>query len=345
MRPVWRSLLVVAGAVALVLLAAVPAWADAATPTNYRSQILYTEGPGVVEVEIVGGDAFVRMTTESGMTVEVLGYEGEEYIRFDPDGAVVVNQRSPATYLNDDRYANVELPAEADASAVPRWETVSTDGTYSWHDHRTHWMSPTPPASVLATDGNETVQIFDWILPLRVEGSAGRIVGTLTWIPSTTALPWFALTVVTLVAVAAATLRIGPRSQSVVLLVLGLGAVVAGGAAMLAQPPEGRVLGIDLIGPPVVMVVAGFAALQARRSSRLASQLVLIGSVGLSAWGVLRVGVLTHPILPTLLPYAADRLITAMVLGGAIGLVVGITTSITLENRAERIAGDGHHAT
>jgi len=284
------------------------------------------------------------MTTEPGMTVEVLGYEGEEYIRFDPDGAVVVNQRSPATYLNDDRYANVELPAEADATAVPKWETVSTDGIYSWHDHRTHWMSPTPPASVLATDGSETVQIFDWILPLRVEGSAGRIVGTLTWIPSTTALPWFALTVVTLVAVAAATIRIGPRSQSVVLLVLALLAFVAGGAAMLAQPPEGRVFGIDLIGPPVVMVLAGFAATQARRSARLASQLVLIGSVGLSVWGILRVGALTHPILPTLLPYAADRLITATVLGGAVGLVAGITTSITLENRAERIAGDGHRA-
>jgi len=113
---------------------------------------------------------------------------------------------------------------------------------------------------------------------------------------------------------------------------------------MLAQPPEGRVFGIDLIGPPVVMALSGFAALQAKRSPRLASQLVLIGSVGLSVWGILRVGVLTHPILPTLLPYAADRLLTAIGLGGAIGLVVGITTSITLENRAERIAGDEHHA-
>ena len=344
MRSMRRSLLTVAGAITLVLLAAAPAWADAATPTNYRSQIIYVEGPGVVEVEIVGGDAFVRLAAEPGMTVEVLGYEGEEYIRFEPDGAVIVNQRSPATYLNDDRYANVELPSEADAAAVPRWETVSSDGAYSWHDHRTHWMSPTPPASVLATDGEETVQIFDWILPLRVEGSAGRIVGTLTWIPSTTALPWFALAVVTLVATAAATLRIAPRPQALLLLALAIAAFVAGGAAMLAQPPEGRVFGVDVIGPPVIAFLAGFAATQARRSGRLTSQLVLIGSVGLSAWGILRVDVLTHPILPTLLPYAVDRLITAVVLGGALGVVAGITTSITLENRARRIADDGHHA-
>jgi len=344
MRPAWRSLAVVAAAVALVLLAAAPAWADAATPTNYRSQIVYIEGPGVVAAEIVGGDAFVRMTTEPGMTVEVLGYEGEEYIRFDPDGAVVVNQRSPATYLNDDRYANVELPAEADATAVPRWESVSTDGTYSWHDHRTHWMSPTPPASVLATDGNETVQIFDWILPLRVDGAEGRIVGTLTWIPSSTALPWFALAAVTLVAVAAVSLLIRPRLQAVLLLVLALAALVAGASAMLAQPPEGRVYGVDLIGPPVIVFLSGFAVSTGRRSARLASQLVLIGSVGLSIWGVLRVGVLTHPILPTLLPDAVDRLITSVVLGGAVGLTAGIIASITLENRAERIAGDGHRA-
>ena len=316
MNSLRRSISVLLAAVALVVLVAAPAWADAATPTNYRSQIVYVEGPGVMEVEIIGGDAFVRMAADPGMVVEVLGYEGEEYIRFDPDGSVFVNQRSPAKYLNDDRYANVELPAEADATAVPRWERVSTDGTYSWHDHRTHWMSTTPPAAVLETGGEETVQIFDWILPLRVDDAAGRIVGTLTWIPSTTALPWFALTAVTLVACAALTLRIGPRSQAVLLLGLALVALVAGVSAMLAQPPEGRVLGIDLIGPPVIVLLSAFAVTSARGSPRSTSQLVLIGSVGLSAWGILRVGVLTHPILPTLLPYAADRLSTAVVLGG-----------------------------
>ena len=132
----------------MVLFAAAPASADPATPTNYRSHVVFVEGPGVMKVEIVGGDAFVRLTAEPGVMLEILGYEGEEYIRFDPDGTVNVNQRSPSKYLNDDRYANVELPAEADAEAIPRWEAVSADGTYSWHDHRTHWMSPTPPASV-----------------------------------------------------------------------------------------------------------------------------------------------------------------------------------------------------
>ena len=344
MRATWRSLLVAVGAVGMVLSATTPALADAATPTNYRSRIVHVEGSGVADVEIVGGDAFVRMAAEPGMTVEVLGYEGEEYIRFGPDGVVVVNQRSPATYLNDDRYANVELPAEADAGAVPRWEIVSTDGTYSWHDHRTHWMSPTPPASVLETDGRQKVHVFDWTLPLRVDGSVGSITGTLNWVPSSSALPWFAVTVMTLLAVAAISLRTGARPQAALLLVLAVAGLVAGGSAMLAQPPEGRVYGIDAIGPPVIVAVAGFAMVQAGRSERVAGQLVLIGSAGLSVWGIMRIGVLTHPILPTVLPYAMDRLITSVVLGGAIGLVAGLTTSITLQNRATRISDDGQAA-
>lgn len=335
-----RIFVVGLAAAAAVLIAAAPACADPATPTNYRSQVIYVEAQGVTGVEIIGGDAFVRLTAAPGVTLEVLGYEGEEYIRFDPDGTVHVNQRSPSKYLNDDRYANVELPAEADAGAVPRWETVSADGTYSWHDHRTHWMSPTPPATVGESDGAQTVQIFDWTLPLRADGEDGEIVGTLTWIPSTTALPWFALSVATLVAVAAGSMRMSARSQAMVLFALAVVALVAGLASMAAQPPEGRTYGIDLLGPPVIIALGILAFTQAMRSNRSAPQVVLIGGVGLAVWGVMRLGVLTHPILPTLLPYALDRLITAVVLGGAIGLVAGTTTSITLANRAHRVSRD-----
>jgi len=344
MGGVKRILVVGMAAGAVVLFAAAPASADPATPTNYRSQVVYVEGPGVAAVEIIGGDAFVRLTAVTGVKLEVLGYEGEEYIRFDPDGTVYVNQRSPAKYLNDDRYADVELPTEADAGATPRWEAVSVDGTYSWHDHRTHWMSPTPPAVVGESGGTQTVQIFDWVLPLRIDRETGKIVGTLTWIPSTTGLPWFALSVVTLVVAAAGSMRIDARSRAVLLLALSVAALGAGLASMAAQPPEGRVFGVDLLGPPVIIGVSILALAQAKESGRTATRYVLIGSIGLAVWGILRVGVLTHPILPTVLPYALDRLIVAVVLGGAIGLIAGIALSITLENRSRRISGDGHTA-
>jgi hypothetical protein len=338
-----RILVVGLTAAAAVLALAAPASADPATPTNYRSQVVFVEGEGVADVEIIGGDAFVRLTAAPGVMLEVLGYEGEEYIRFDPDGTVHVNQRSPSKYLNDDRYANVELPAEADAGAVPRWQTVSADGIYSWHDHRTHWMSPTPPAAVGESDGAQIVQIFDWTLPLRADGEDGKIVGTLTWVPSTTALPWFAISIMTLIVVAAGSVRLGARSQAILLLALAVAALVAGLSSIAAQPPEGRTFGIDLLGPPVIIALGILAFAQSKQSDRSATQVVLVGGVGLVVWGVMRFGVLTHPILPTVLPYALDRLITAVVLGGAIGLVAGITTSITVANRAHRVGRDRRH--
>jgi hypothetical protein len=48
----------------------------------------------------------------------ILGQDGEPYLRFTTDGAFR-NVRSPATYLNEDRCANAELPATADPEAAP----------------------------------------------------------------------------------------------------------------------------------------------------------------------------------------------------------------------------------
>jgi hypothetical protein len=328
----------------LVLLSASPALADPATPTNYQSEVVAVDGPGVAGVEIVGGDAFVRLTAVRGMTVVVLGYEQEEYIRFGPDGRVSVNQRSPATYLNDDRYANVEVPADASAGAEPRWEDVSVDGTYSWHDHRTHWMSPTPPAAVLESGEGATVPIFDWVLPLAVDGDPGGVIGSLTWIPSSSAAPWFVIALLAMLAVAAFGVRLRSAQQAMVLLVLAILALVAGVSAIASQPPEGRAYDVDVIGPPIVLGLGVFAAVQARSSERAGARLVLIGSAALAAWNLLRIGVLTHPILPTVLPYSLDRLLTAVVLGGAVGLATAIVAATTWQNRTRRVGGDGHRA-
>ncbi len=45
---------------------------------------------------------------------------------------------------------DAELPAHADPPAEPEWETIATEGSFQWHDHRTHWMGTQPPAEVEA---------------------------------------------------------------------------------------------------------------------------------------------------------------------------------------------------
>ncbi len=335
-----RSLAVATSVVVMLLAGATPAFADPATPTNYRSEVTGVEGSGISEVEIIGGDAFVRLVATPGVTIELLGYEGEAYIRFEQDGLVRVNRRSPATYLNDDRYAAVVLPPDADASSPPEWETVSVNGTYSWHDHRTHWMSPTPPAVVLDSNGEETVPVFEWTLPLRVDNEPGRIVGVLSWIPSTNAMPWFTIVVLAFLAFGLAAFRFRSSAPAILLLGLAAAATMAGVAATASQVAEGRTFGVELIGPIVVFAVAVFALVEGRRSDRSAARIVLIGSIGLTIWGVLRIDVLTHPILPTVLPDGVDRMVTAVVLGGAIGLISGLSTRIVIENRNLRTGSD-----
>ncbi len=68
------------------------------------------------------------LESDGGEEVVILGYDGEPYLRFTADG-VFRNTRSPATYLNEDRFANVTVPASADPEAPPEWERVSSSQT------------------------------------------------------------------------------------------------------------------------------------------------------------------------------------------------------------------------
>lgn len=60
-------------------------------------------------VTVLDGDDRLRVENESGTELVVLGYDGEPYLRIGPNG-VFRNQRSPAAYLNRDRFARSAVP-------------------------------------------------------------------------------------------------------------------------------------------------------------------------------------------------------------------------------------------
>jgi hypothetical protein len=172
--------------VAVTALAALCALAPSAFAhegnPNYRSEVRAISPPlEGLDAEILNFDDRIQLRNDSGETVVVEGYRGEPYLRFEPDGMVLVNQRSPTTYLNEDRFADVEVPDIADPKAAPEWQTVARNGRYDWHDHRIHWMSSTPPERV-REDEAARVKVFDWKLPLTASGAPATISGTLTWV-------------------------------------------------------------------------------------------------------------------------------------------------------------------
>jgi hypothetical protein len=170
-----------AAALAVLCVAAPAALAHEGNP-NYRSQVRAV-APALegLEARVLNHDDRIELVYDGERTLVVEGYRGEPYLRFHPDGLVEVNRRSPAAYLNEDRFAQVELPARADHRAPPSWAPVAENGRYDWHDHRIHWMSEsTQPPQI--EDEAERTKVFDWDIPMASAGRPVEVRGTLTWL-------------------------------------------------------------------------------------------------------------------------------------------------------------------
>ncbi len=171
----------VAAAFAALAVAAPIAVAHEGNP-NYRSEVraIAPALPGL-EAHVLNHDDRIEFVYDGERTLVVEGYRDEPYLRFSPGGRVEVNRRSPAAYLNEDRFADVEPPARADHRAPPRWEPVAENGRYDWHDHRIHWMGEgTLPPQI--EDQAQRTKIFDWDIPMAAAGAPVAVRGTLTWL-------------------------------------------------------------------------------------------------------------------------------------------------------------------
>jgi hypothetical protein len=169
------------GAIAVCVCSFAPA------PAIAKNASVVSELQGVqppvsgLELEVTGGDRFLLLTNGSGKEVIVKGYDEEPYLRFLPSRVVEVNTRSPSKYANEDRYALRPVPAQADSKATPKWQTVSSDGSYRWFDHRIHLMEKGTPPQV--KDEGKRTKIFDWSVPMTVGGASAKALGTLEWVP------------------------------------------------------------------------------------------------------------------------------------------------------------------
>ena len=309
---------VAALAVVGLVLGAGPAAADAAKPGDFSSEVTSVEpDPGGFTVETAGGDSFLALTVDEGTEVVVLGYEGEPYLRFSADGTVEQNLNSPATYINDDRYGANDLAPErlqgVDVTTLePEWEEVATDGSFAWHDHRTHEMRPDSPVA--------RGESYPWSAPvvLEVGGTQVEVNGEITFVADVSPLLWFALALV----VGVALILLAGRLPEVV--PPALVAVVAAAATAVAWIGYSRLP--SAAGPSIVPAVVGLIALVlgvlAVVVERLRTVGLLAGGVFLATWAVFRLGVLSNPVLPTTVPFGLERLVTALALGVGVGAVV-----------------------
>jgi hypothetical protein len=309
-------------ALAALLGVATPAGADPAKPGDYKSVITRIEPDAAgIHLDVVGGDGFLELRVDRDHEVVVEGYSGEPWLRIRKDGTIEENTRSEATYLNADRYAQISLPANVDNEAAPDWKVIGHDGTHVWHDHRIHWMSPARPPGMQAGD----VVIPDWTVKMTVDGSPVVAHGTLTWEPPESVAPWVVLAIATLAVVLLLARRHPMETVAAAVAVSSVAATIVGLGQRAATPTAAG--GTPLVAIiPAIGFITGLAALALRRKP--AAVVVALGGVAaISGWALLRLAVLTHPVLPTDLPANVDRGVTAMAIGTAIAAAYASVTS------------------
>jgi hypothetical protein len=327
-----RTWLLVVG-VLVGLSAASPAAADPAGPTHYDSRLTGVEpADAPVSFEILGGDAFLVVRAAPGTEVEVPGYGDEPYVRIAPDGTVEVNQRSPSRWENDARYgaAELEVPADADVEAPPRWEVVASEGEYAWHDHRIHWMSPSLPRQVDPAAGTPQ-PVADWAVPLLVDGEEVTVTGELLWLPG----PSPAVPVGVVLLAVAAGMALGWTRPGWVPAVLGVGGLLTlatGVSKNLGLPPgaDGEPFLVVLPVLALGVVAAGVGLVRRAGGGAVRGRsIAAAGGVPLLVWAVLQAGALTRPVVPGALPVGAVRVVLALAIAAGIaGLLVAARTAL-----------------
>ncbi len=299
--------------VLLVVGPATPAFADGGIDTNYSSRVTeITPATNALHAKVSGGDSFLEIRVAIGHTVVVQGYEHEPYLQVLADGTVQVNENSPATYLNNDRYATTVPPPSADAKAPPSWKTVGANGHYAWHSHLIHFMSPGLP-EVLKQQNVDHGLVQNWTVAITLDGAPAQIRGTLNLL--TAPSPFLPI------AVALGTFLIGwlmlrrwpntPVGIATGALALGL-AVVENRSAPIGSP--GVRWPMYVAGASVLLAVG---AVLKKRNRAFATVVQIAASALLFGWSVGHRSEVTNAVLTTSTSPTITRVAVATIFGFA----------------------------
>ena len=340
-RRLGSAVVTVLGGLAIVVIGATPALAHVGgggpAPSNWQSPVtsVHPEMHGVVVRTLDNGD-YVELVNNSPVTVTVLGYDGEPYLRIGPDG-VEANTRSAATYLNRTADGRTTPPADAGADTAPAWQHVDDQSRYHWHDHRAHWMLATPPPAV-TTAPDRAQQIATWSVDMRYGSEPVTVTGTLSWVPGPSPWPWYGLAVGLALAAAAVgwlpQWRV-PAGVAVLVLVAAdvidtLGGGLSGGSVVN--------LGVWVAGAWAVVALA-------RRSAVAPLLFGLTGTVVAVISGLGDVGVLSHSQVPFAGPAWLARLCVVTALGLGVGLLLTAWRLSRRERPAPLVVATGDGAT
>ncbi len=283
--------------------------ADPAEPGNTESVVeSITPSNPAVRVDIIGGDAFVRMRVERGHSVEMNGYYDEPFVRVDANGEAFVNIASQTHELSRTRYGTTAIDEKPTSTADPVWRRESTNGTVLWHDHRVHWMSTQAPR---ATDESGLVQ--QWTIPMRIDGAATVVSGGL-YVRDAPGSWWWLLAIPALVVGYALSRRGAPRELA------GAGAVfaVTGSFMFWGLPSQARgAPGMFVLG--VLTVVISVTTAIFRHRSEIVDALVTSAAVALLVAVVIERETVTNRFVPGLGDSIVVRLTVPLIAGLAVG--------------------------
>lgn len=310
-----------------------PVAADPPGPTDYRTDVVsLTPTSDAVDVEIIGGDSFVSLTVAAGAAVEVIGYDGEVYLRFDPVGTVWENVASRTHWLNQDRYGDATVPEGVSSDNDPEWNRVGEHGRYAWHDHRAHWMlSSRPPGA----EPGDTV--LEAVVPLRVNGDEVDVLVRSVLQPPPSRLPQLVALVLSVSVGVAVVLGLSGRHR-----ISGIGwasLLVAAGALAIAWseyrfvPPETEPQRFPWILPLIALPMAAAALFRGRQAAAAQHPSVfdvqsagLLAAVGLELvlWAWLRFDGLSAAIVPSPAPDLSRAVTVAALTVGVLAIGVGL---------------------